>query len=73
LRILPSLNVLVAVGKGIRAVKLCCNEILQLTGCQLTQVVLYNGDKMVTVVVPGLMVKIPFCPICIAVMHFIHT
>jgi len=43
-------NAPAAISKGMRAVKLCSNKILQfLTGCLLTQVVLYNGRKTVVV------------------------
>jgi len=46
-------NVLVAVSKGMRAVKLCTNKILAVLNwrCRLMQVDLYNGSKMVVVVV----------------------
>jgi len=54
--------VLVAVSKGMWAVKLCTNNILQLSGgwrCRLTQVDLYNGRKTgVVVVVVVIKVKI---------------
>jgi len=51
--LLSNPNALVAVIKGIQAVKLCTNKILQfLIGAfQLTQVGLYNGRKTVVVVV----------------------
>jgi len=43
------MNALVAVSKGIWAVKICFNKIFQFLtgGASLTQVVLYNGRKMV--------------------------
>jgi len=47
-----SLNALVAVIKGIRVVKFCSNinpPVLN-CGCQASQVVLYNGHKMVVIV-----------------------
>ena len=52
-RLIPDPNALVAVSKGMRAVKLCTNKILQVLNwrCRLTQVDLYNGRKTVVVVV----------------------
>jgi len=45
-------NAIVAVSKGMQAVKVCSNKMLQfLTGVPANQVVLYNGCKMVIVVV----------------------
>jgi len=45
-RLFPIPNVLVAVSKGIQAVKLCFSIILQfLRGCHLTQVDQYNDYK----------------------------
>jgi len=41
---LPNPNVLVAISKGMQAVKLCTNKILQWR-CWLMQVDLYNGCK----------------------------
>jgi len=43
----------VAVSKGLRAVKLCTNKIPPVLNwrCKLTQVDMYNGRKMVVVVV----------------------
>ena len=48
-----NLNALVAVSKGMWAVKLCSSKILQFLteGAGLTQVVLYNGCKMLVEVV----------------------
>jgi len=53
LRLLRNPNALVAVSKGMRAVKLCTNKILQVLNwrCWLTQVDLHNGRKMVVAVV----------------------
>jgi len=56
MRLLPNLNMLVAVSKGTQAVKLCFNKILHFLtvrggGCHLTLVDLYNGRETVVVVV----------------------
>jgi len=49
------MNVLVAISKGMRVVKLCCSKILQfLTGgamCKITQVDLSSGHEAVVSVV----------------------
>jgi len=50
-RLFPNPNVLVAVGKGMRAVKLCNNKILQFLTGGAVPVDLYNGRKTVVVIV----------------------
>ena len=50
-RLFPNPNALVAVGKGMRAVKLCNNKILQFLTGGAVPVDLYNGRKTVVVVV----------------------
>jgi len=50
-RLFPNPNALVAVGKGMRAVKLCNNKILQFLTGGAVPVDLYNGRKTFVVVV----------------------
>jgi len=55
--LLPNPSVLVAVSKGVQAVKLCSNKILQfLIGVPANAGCLYNGHKIVVVVVPVVVV-----------------
>jgi len=63
-RTLANPNALAAVSKGMRAVKLCTNKILQFLKwrCRLMQVDLYNGYKMVVVVLLSIHVVISFKP-----------
>ena len=51
-RLLPNRNALVAIRKGMRAVKICTNKILLFFNwmCQIMQVDLYSGNKTVAVV-----------------------
>jgi len=57
-----SLNVLVAVSKGDWAVKFCSNKNSAVLnwGCQLSQVVVYNGCKMVVIVQSKGLLLLPF-------------
>jgi len=60
---------MVVVSEGVQAVKLCTNRILQFVscGCQLMQVELYNGRKMVVVIV---VVPVPYWTVLLMPLSF---
>ena len=65
---LPNPNALVAISKGMRAVKLCTNKIFKF----LTQVDLYNGRKALVVVVHSLywFYKLSHKPFLVSYINF---